>query len=182
MPGQTPRYGFPYPVPGDPITDGAATIQELAESVEHRIYSGGGGGGGGTPVPAPGIVAVHTPSSYTTQVVSGNDRGILATVNIPDPGMAYRLLPFAQFEAGHFNDATAKPVIYAVVGNVNGTEVGRGIGPNTGDWHSIALTPTGARTFTGTQTVYFALASAISGREVRASEFLASATVMVAAL
>lgn len=184
MPGQTPRYGFPYPVPGDPITDGAGVVQGLAEAVEQRIYSGGGGGGGGggEPVPAPGLVGVYEPATFTTQIVTGSNRGILATVNIPDPGVAYRLLPFAQFEAGHFNEVTSKPVVYAVVGNVTGTEIGRGLGANVPDWHTIALTPSGTSTFTGTQTVYFVVASAISGHEVRASSFLASATVAVAAL
>lgn len=184
MPSQTPRYGFPYPVAGDPITDGAETIQDLAETVEQRIYSGGGGGGngGGDPVPAPGIVAVHAPTSYSTQIVSGSDLGIVATVNINDPGMAYRLLPFGQFEAGHFNDATSKPVVYVRVGGVSGDEIGRGIGPNTSDWQSIAVTPTGTDTFAGTQTVYFVVASAIGGEEVRVSNYLAAATVMVAAV
>ncbi|MFL0579182.1 hypothetical protein [Dietzia sp. 179-F 9C3 NHS] len=43
MPGSTSLYGLPYPVPGDPIADGANTVRALAEATEAAIASGGSG-------------------------------------------------------------------------------------------------------------------------------------------
>lgn len=41
----TPRHGLPYPEAGDPIYQGAAQMQALAEAVDEKIGTGGGGGG-----------------------------------------------------------------------------------------------------------------------------------------
>lgn len=178
MPNQTPRYAFPYPVPGDPITDGAAMIQQLAEAVEARIYAGAGNP---DPTPPPAsLIGVYAVDNLVTQSVSGNQLVILGSVTIPNPGVQYRINPYAQFEAGHFNAEAAKPVVYVRVGSINGLEVGRGIGDNRSDWGTIAVTPTNANVFTGSQTVYYVAASALgTGRLVTVSDYLAKATVHV---
>ena len=36
MPGQTPKLGLPYPLPTDPIADGATQIRALAEKLDEQ--------------------------------------------------------------------------------------------------------------------------------------------------
>lgn len=54
MPAQTPIYSLPYPLPGDPIRDGAENMETLAKRIE-SVFSNlevpvdPGGGGGYTP-------------------------------------------------------------------------------------------------------------------------------------
>lgn len=67
MPGTTPTYGFPYPLPTEPIYQGAQRIRELAERMEQII---GGVSGSNPPFEHVTIAAPQSiPNNTLTTVV-----------------------------------------------------------------------------------------------------------------
>lgn len=75
MPGTTPKLGFPYPLPGEDISQGATAIEALALAVEDQVS------GRGTALITVNLAANGTMT--TTAISHGCPRTPLAVVATP---------------------------------------------------------------------------------------------------
>lgn len=176
MPGFTSKLRLPYLLNSEPIHKLAETTNALAERIDALFQAGMEPG---LPAEPPLIGSYTTATFYSQNVTTGS--ATLCGIDIPDPGVPYRIRAYGCFEAGQFTGAPAKPIITARVDYTNGVIVGRALGPNSEGWNALSVVPyaDNTRTFAGAHTVYFLLTSGLDNREVKGTNFMAHAMVDV---